>query len=52
MNIEHVEAAAMHRDIDRAEQWVAERYSDDDTRPTRAETDAFLGASRSGLISD
>ena len=27
MSIEHVEAAAMHRDIDRAEQWDAEPYS-------------------------
>ena len=33
MNIEHVEAAAMHRDIDRAEQWVAEPYSADDRHP-------------------
>lgn len=40
MSIEHVEAVAMHRDIDRAEQWAAEPYSADDTRPTRAETDA------------
>ena len=34
MSIEHVEAVAMRRDIDRAEQWAAEPYSDDDTRPT------------------
>ena len=33
MSAEHVEAAAMHRDIDRAEQWVAEPYSADDTPP-------------------
>ena len=40
MSIEHVEAVAMRRDMDRAEQWAAEPYSADDTRPTRAETDA------------
>jgi hypothetical protein len=28
MSAEHVEAAAMHRDMDRAEQWAAEaRYA-------------------------
>ena len=31
MSIEHVEAVAMHRDIDRAEQWAAEPYSDETT---------------------
>ena len=40
MSIEHVEAVAMHRDMDRAEQWAAEPYSADDAHPTRAETDA------------
>ena len=36
MSAENVEAAAMRRDIDRAEQWAAEPYSDDDRRPSRA----------------
>ena len=35
MSLENVEAAAMRRDIDRAEQWAAEPYSADDTRPSR-----------------
>ena len=40
MSAENDEAAATHRDIDRAEQWAAEPYSADDRHPSRAETDA------------